>query len=149
MFRLRSLGRLLGRCGQCVGLIEAQSWEAIGEPGSTDKADDESPYVALVVADAEAAWGYLCGLGSSAASSPSLSASSSVVLPHRAREAVWTETVQAVMESLVEGFSRVGCCSPGGRSRMACDLRAVALGLDKIHRARPTRGKVSHARAKK
>mmetsp|Transcript_68605 Transcript_68605/g.134727 ORF Transcript_68605/g.134727 Transcript_68605/m.134727 type:complete len:110 (+) Transcript_68605:1102-1431(+) len=47
------------------------------------------------------------------------------------------------MEALVEGFSRVNSkCSAEGRGRMSEHLQALTLSLDKVHRARPVRGKV-------
>ncbi|KAJ8604490.1 hypothetical protein CTAYLR_000990 [Chrysophaeum taylorii] len=58
------------------------------------------------------------------------------------REILWTETVQAAFEALVDGFAAVSHCSTEGRAIMSMDLQVLQFSLDKIHRARPSRGAV-------
>ena len=103
-------GRALARSGALVRRIEAHPW---ADPAATH---DESPFVEAAAADARRAWAVLCGGGGEG-----------WVVPYRAREAVWSETVQAVMEALVEGFSRVGSAGPEARARMGSDLSAMQV----------------------
>mmetsp|Transcript_24892 Transcript_24892/g.80526 ORF Transcript_24892/g.80526 Transcript_24892/m.80526 type:complete len:198 (-) Transcript_24892:393-986(-) len=56
------------------------------------------------------------------------------------KEILWREAVQAVFEAVVDGFANVDHCSTEGRALMSMDLQVLQFSLDKIHRARPTRG---------
>ncbi|CAB1113338.1 unnamed protein product [Ectocarpus sp. CCAP 1310/34] len=52
------------------------------------------------------------------------------VIPARARRLVWRRVVDALLLSLLRGFSRVRRCSTEGRALMSMDLQALALGLE-------------------
>ncbi|CAM9784337.1 unnamed protein product, partial [Phaeothamnion confervicola] len=55
----------------------------------------------------------------------------SVPLPPAAQRRAWAEAVQAIMETLVEGFSRAKSCSTEGRALMSMDLQAISGGLER------------------
>ena len=112
-------------------------------PGSTGGV--ELPYVDVVVRDCEKAWAVLCGeshdaghaggdatAGDDTWDAESIMVAAGNLVPFRARELLWSETVQAVHEALVEGYSRVPlkkCSTVAGRQAMADDVGAVQLGL--------------------
>lgn len=135
-FVYRSLSRHLVVAHDLCATIEGKSWDL------KKLQADESEYVDQVAQRCEEVWALLCG-GSEcpeAQQHPMLPGLWSV--PFQAREVIWTEVAQSVMETLVEGFSRIRKCSTEGRAVMSMDLQQAQLALDKIHKARPARGKV-------
>lgn len=82
--------------------------------------DRNNEYVVQVVRKCGEAWGGLQIVADGAISMD-------------AREEIWAAMVQAIMETLLSGFSQVTSCTPQGRALMTLDLYALQNGLDLIN----------------
>ncbi|CAN0189021.1 unnamed protein product [Scytosiphon promiscuus] len=68
--------------------------------------------------------------GTAAAAAADIVAHRVAAVPARARRLVWRGVVDALLLSLLKGFSRAPRCSTEGRALMSMDLQALALGLE-------------------
>lgn len=81
------------------------------------------PYVIDIIEQCGAFWGRVQNLSHGA-------------IPMRIRQEIWSFAIRAVMESLVEGFSKVKDCTLQGRALMSMDIQALQNGLNSINTTR-------------
>lgn len=126
----RTLGRRLAAASTISAAIVAipHAWAA------QTIQEDNNTYVDDCSRHLERIWTALCGADFFGGLGPRSST---------LREVVWTETVQACFEAVVDGYAAVSHnCSTEGRALMSMDLQVFQFSIDKIHRARPARGAV-------